>query len=134
MRWTGFPTADEGARPAVAMADGLALVAFVLVGVMNHDGVVTLGLVARTAIPLLAAWYAFGAVLGAYRRPGLRTLLSTWIAAVPTAVVVRSLIARGPWGVDLFVFLGVALAFTLTFVLAVRLLVGAVTGARAGAR
>ncbi|HEX9123412.1 MAG TPA: DUF3054 domain-containing protein [Actinomycetota bacterium] len=122
--------AVHGTRTALLVGDVLALVAFVLVGVAEHDGRITAGLVLRTAGPLLIGWFALTAVLGTYRSPGLRTLLTTWIATVPMAVVVRSIIAGGPWGVRLMVFLGVALAFTLLFLLAGRAATGALARSR----
>jgi hypothetical protein len=106
--------------------DAAALILFVLVGVVNHDGRITVGSVARTAVPLLVAWFAVGWAAGAYRRPGPRTLLLTWLAATPLAVLMRSVLARGPWGMELLEFLGVALAFTLLFVLVARLIAAAV--------
>jgi hypothetical protein len=116
------------------IADVVALIAFVLVGGVEHDGGVTLGPVLRTALPLLVAWSVLGAVVGTYRRPGLRTLVSTWIGAVPVAVVVRSMVAGGPWGLRLVVFLEVALAFTLVSLLAGRAATAALGRSRPMAR
>ena len=72
-------------------------------------------------------WFAVAAVTGAYRRPGLRTLLWTWIVAVPAGLVVRTIWVGSPSGVRLLTFLGIGLAFTLLFLLAGRAVVG-VTG------
>jgi hypothetical protein len=125
-----------GPRPtprAAALVDGLALVAFVVVGVIQHDGGSFLRGFARTGIPLLASWYLVALVVGTYRRPGWATLLSTWAIAVPIGLVLRSIVRGGPWVEGLLVFGGVALAFTLAFVLAGRLLLLAVEFARRSA-
>jgi hypothetical protein len=123
---SGASLLARGSPSALAVGDGLALIVFVVVGVLNHDGAVTPGLVLRTAVPLLGAWYAAALLAGAYRRPGLLTLFLTWLPAVPVAVLIRSFVAGGPWGGELAVFLGVALAFTMLFVLTARVVVGAV--------
>ena len=125
-----------GPRPtprAAALVDGLALVAFVVVGVIQHDaGSAVRGLL-RTGIPLLAAWYLVALLVGTYRRPGWLTALLTWGIAVPIGLVVRSIVRGGPWGHGLLVFGGVALAFTLLFVLGGRLLLSGVALARGSA-
>lgn len=122
-----------GPRPsprAAAFVDGFALVAFVVVGVMQHDGDALLRGLARTGIPLLASWYLVALVIGTYRRPGWLTLLATWVIAVPVGLLVRSIVRGGPWGEGLLVFGGVALGFTLVFVLGGRLLLLAVEATR----
>ena len=107
---------------AAALVDGLALVAFVVVGVIQHDeGFAVRGLL-RTGVPLLSAWYLLALVVGTYRRPGWGTVVLTWALAVPLGLVVRSMVRGGPWGHGLLVFGGVALAFTLVFLLGGRLL------------
>lgn len=68
--------------------------------------------------------FAAAAVFGAYRRPGFRTLLTTWIVAVPVALVVRSLWVGSPSGLRLLTFLGTGLAFTLPFLLVGRAAAG----------
>lgn len=116
------------ARPilGLAVADGLALVAFVLMGVDHHTSG-TAANVIRTAGPLLVAWYAVGAIVGAYRRPGVRTLAGTWILALPVGAVLRSLVRGGPWDDRLLVFAGVALGFSGLFLVAGRSVVAAMT-------
>jgi hypothetical protein len=100
--------------------DALALGAFTVVGVANHDGGLPAGALARVGLPLLAAWFVAAWAFGTYRVPGVRTLLLAWASAVPVAVLVRTIIAGGPWDADLAVFLGVALAFSLLFLVAAR--------------
>ena len=60
-----------------------------------------------------------------YRRPGIRTLLWTWIVAVPVGLIVRTIWVGSPSGLRLLAFLGIGLAFTLLF-----LLVGRAVGRR----
>ncbi len=105
------------------LADGLALVAFVVAGLRSHhEGGVPM-IFLRNAVPLSVAWFATAWVVGTYRRPGLRTLAVTWIVAVPVALVTRSVWVGSPTGGELFVFLGVGLGFTLLFLLGGRGLV-----------
>jgi hypothetical protein len=108
---------------APAVADAVALVVFVLVGIRSHHEIGALDAFFRNAVPLEAMWFAVAVVSRAYRRPGLRTLLWTWIVAVPAALVVRSLWVGSPSGVRLLTFLGVGMAFTLLFLLAGRAIV-----------
>jgi Protein of unknown function (DUF3054) len=97
--------------------DAVALLAFTLVGVANHDHGLPAAALARVGGPLLVAWFVAARAVGTYRSPGLRTLLLAWVIAVPVAAVVRTLIAGGPWGGELVVFLAVAMSFTLVFLL-----------------
>ena len=110
-------TSHGSALPAF---DALALVAFTVVGVANHDHGLPADAVARVGGPLLFAWFVAAWAFGTYRRPGIRTLLLAWVTSVPVAGVVRTLIADGPWGGELAVFLTVAMAFTLLFLLLAR--------------
>jgi hypothetical protein len=119
-------------RIPLPVADALALTLFVLVGIVEHDegsNVVTLFL--RNAVPLLASWFVVARFTGAYRRPGLRTLLLTWAVAVPSGLLLRTAWVGSPSGGELAVFLGIGLGFTLLFVLAGRLATGGL--ARRGA-
>ena len=117
----------RSSRPASALpagvlvaVDAFALVAFVLAGIRSHHEVGALDLIARNVIPLGISWLVVSAVVGTYRRPGLRTLLITWVAAVPLGIVARSLWVGSPSGGELLVFVGVASAFTLLFLLVGR--------------
>ena len=115
--------------PLLVAVDLLALVVFVVTGMRSHHEGTYATIFLRNAIPLLGSWAIFSAVLGAYRYPGLGSLLRTWIVAVPVALVVRSLWVGSPTGVGRFLtFLAVGLAFTLLFLLIGRGIVALVTG------
>jgi hypothetical protein len=104
-----------------ALADAAALVVFVLIGLRGHR-VTTAEAFLRTAVPMLAAWFLVAWLAHTYRRPGWRSLLRTWIVAVPLGLVVRTLIVGSPKGVRILVFIAVGLAFTLLFLVIGRLL------------
>jgi hypothetical protein len=113
-------------RPSAAtraVVDGLALLAFVAAGVVQHDEGLDLTALARTGLPLLGAWFLLAPLLGTYRRPGWVTLVLNWASAVPAALVVRSIVRGGPWGSGLVRFGLVAMAFTLLFLAVGRFLV-----------
>ena len=103
------------------LADAAALVVFVLVGIRGHHAGTMEGFL-RNAVPLLVVWFAVAWLARAYRRPGWRSLLRTWIIAVPVGLIVRSLIVGSPTGGRLLVFLAVGLGFTLLFLVVGRLL------------
>ncbi len=113
------PSGNASGR-ALATMDALALLMFVLVGVRSHHDVGASWVVARNVVPLEAAWFCAAALIGTYRRPGLRTLLGTWAVAVPSGLVLRTVWVGSPTGVRLLTFLAVGLAFTLLFLLAGR--------------
>lgn len=119
---------DEGGdhRSAIpfVVADAVALISFVLVGIRSHHEIGAPDLFLRNAVPLEVMWFAVAAVTGAYRRPGLRTLLWTWVVAVPVALIVRTLWVGSPSGLRLLTFLGIGLAFTLLFLLIGRVAAG----------
>jgi hypothetical protein len=122
-------------RPGViAAVDAAALVAFVVVGVVNHGEGLDPGAFVRTGLPLLGAWFGVSLLIGTYRRPGWVTLGLTWIVAVPVGLVIRSLARGGPWGHALWVFGGVAMAFTALFLIGGRLLIVVVAAIRARRR
>jgi hypothetical protein len=116
------------------LVDGLALLAFVVGGLVQHDEGLDLTAFARTGLPLLGAWFLLAPLLGTYRRPGWVTLLLTWASAVPAALVVRSVVRGGPWGSGLVRFAGVAMALTLLFLVTGRLLVRLSWGFRGRSR
>jgi TRAP-type uncharacterized transport system fused permease subunit len=110
----------------LVVADAAAPIVFVLAGIRSHHEVGALELIARNVIPLGIAWFAVGAVVGVYRRPGLRSLRVTWIVAVPTGVAARSLWVGSPTGGELLLFVVVASAFTLFFLLVGRWISGVI--------
>jgi Protein of unknown function (DUF3054) len=104
----------------LVVVDSIALLAFVAAGIRSHHEVGALDLFLRNAVPLELAWFAVSAIAATYRRPGLRTLLWTWVVAVPVGLIVRSIWVGSPVGSRLLVFVGIGLAFTLLFLLAGR--------------
>jgi hypothetical protein len=119
-------------RIPLPVADALALTLFVLAGIVEHDeGSNVVALFLRNAVPLLASWFVVARFTGAYRRPGLRTLLLTWAISVPSGLLLRTVWVGSPSGGELAVFLGIGLGFTLLFVLAGRLATGGLARERA---
>ena len=106
----------------VVIGDAVALVAFVLIGIRSHHVATPIGFV-RNAGPLLAAWFAVALLTRPYRRPGFRSLVRTWIVAVPIGLLVRTALVGSPTGGRLVVFLAVGLAVTLAFLVLGRVLV-----------
>ena len=105
---------------ASIVADAVALMVFVAAGIRSHHEVGALDLFLRNAVPLEVAWFAVSIVAATYRRPGIRTLLWTWVVAVPAGLIVRSIWVGSPSGSRLLVFVGIGMAFTLVFLLAGR--------------
>ncbi|HEX5950367.1 MAG TPA: DUF3054 family protein [Actinomycetota bacterium] len=112
-------SAARPSRRAAAVIDAVALVAFVVVGVIQHGGLALSG-IPRTGVPLLLAWFIVALLIGTYRRVGWVTMLATWLFAVPLGLVGRSLIRGGPWGEGLLEFGAIAMGFTLLFLVAGR--------------
>jgi ABC-type multidrug transport system permease subunit len=104
-----------------ALADTAALIAFVLIGISGHRAGTMEGFL-RNAVPLLGAWFLVAWLAHTYRRPGWRSLLRTWIVAVPVGLLIRTLIVGSPNGVRILVFIAVGLAFSLVFLVIGRLL------------
>jgi hypothetical protein len=112
-----------------ALADAAALIVFVLIGISGHRASTMDGFL-RNAVPLLGAWFLVAWLAHTYRRPGWRSLLRTWIVAVPVGLLVRTLIIGSPKGVRILVFIAVGLAFTLVFLVLGRLLTRLLSRAR----
>jgi hypothetical protein len=125
-------TSRRASSRTLATVDAAALIAFVLVGAANHGEGFDLGALVRTGLPVLAAWFLVGLAVGIYRRRGWVRFLVTWALAIPLGVVARSVIRGGPWGRELLIFGGVAMAFTLLFLLVGRISVWLVAGAGRG--
>lgn len=122
---------EHGAAPwrtgtVLRVVDAFALIAFVVVGIRSHheSGVAVAFL--RNAVPLFVAWFVAAVAVGTYRRPSTRTLLLTWVSAVPVGLIARSLVVGSPTGGRLVTFLGVGLAFTLLFLVVGRVLAVAI--------
>ncbi len=105
-----------------------ALLLFVIAGLRSHDEAAVPAYFARNAIPLVASWLGFAALLGTYRRLGFASLWRTWLVAVPVALVVRSVWVGSPTGARFLVFFLVVMAFTGLFLLLGRGLMSLLTG------
>jgi hypothetical protein len=104
------------------IADVVALIVFVLIGIRGHHAGTVEGFL-RNAVPLLGVWFLVAWLAHTYRRPRWRSLLRTWIVAVPIGLLVRTLIVGSPKGAKILVFIAVGLAFTALFLVLGRLLV-----------
>jgi hypothetical protein len=107
-RW---PARRRAFWPALRRRPLGALAVFVVVGVVTHDHGLVPAALARVGLPLLVAWLLATAIVGTYRRCGVRTLVAAWAIAVPPAAAIRTAVAGGPWGDEFVVFLAVALFF-----------------------
>ena len=117
----GTRLAPASTRP-LAFGDAVAIVLFVVIGLTNHDEGITLGGVARTALPVLGAWFAVSFFTKTYTRPGIRTLLATWIIAVPLGVAIRAIALRRTADDSQVTFGVVALIATLVLLLGWRVI------------
>ena len=106
----------------LAAADAIAIVLFAAIGQLSHHGGVSAAGFAQDSLPILAGWFAAAAAFGAYRRPGRRAFVLTWLVGVTAGVALRALVlGRAANGREAS-FLGVALVFTLLLVLGCRLI------------
>ncbi len=130
----GFPAGDgDEPRPsgtAFAVADMLALVAFVGVGLRSHGIGAVAEVAARNALPLAVMWTAVGAAVGTYRRRDLASLLVTWVIAIPLALLARTWWVGSPQGAGIGVFVAVGLSSTLLLLLFGRGVVALLTRTR----
>ena len=109
----------------LAIADTLALIAFVAIGLRSHHVGAIAEIAARNAVPLAVAWIVVALAVGTYRRRDLASLMVTWAVAVPAALLVRTWWIGSPQGARIAVFMGVGMAFTLLFLLIGRALIAA---------
>ncbi|HEX6457531.1 MAG TPA: DUF3054 domain-containing protein [Thermoleophilaceae bacterium] len=107
----------------LAAADAIAIVLFAAIGQLSHHGGVSLAGFAHDALPILAGWFAAAAVFGAYRPPGKRAFLLTWLCGVTAGVALRALVLGRSINGHQLAFLIVALGFTLLLVLGCRALI-----------
>ncbi len=120
-------------RPfALAAGDAIAIILFAVIGLANHDEGITAGGVARNALPILGAWLVVSPIAGTYTRPGVRTLLATWVVAVPAGVVVRAIVLDRPADGSQVTFGIVTMIATLVLLLAWRGLVAIGERVRSG--
>jgi hypothetical protein len=108
----------------VALTDAIAIVAFTIAGVVSHTGGLSLGDLARDALPLLAGWSAVAAAIGLYRRPTLRALLATWLLGISGGVALRAAALGRLDEPRQLAFLTTTLVLTLVLVAAARLALG----------
>ena len=122
----------RGAEPpsgtVLAVADGLALLAFLAVGLRSHRLGAVAEIVARNAVPLVVTWTLVSVVVATYRRRDVTSLVITWGIAVPVALLVRTWWVGSPQGGSIVVFLVVGLVFTLLLLALGRGAVWALTG------
>ena len=127
------PSSDRGplaAGRALAIADAIALLAFVAVGLRSHRIGAIVEIAVRNLVPLTLAWIVVVLVVGTYRRRDVVSLVLTWALAVPAALLVRTLWVGSPQGARIAVFLGVGMAFTLLFLLIGRGIIAVLTRTR----
>ena len=122
VRWYARAVSPLGRKAALAAGDVVSLVIFTVIGLIHHEGGVTLGALLEVVLPIVAVGAVAARIFGTYRRPGLATLLPTWLVSVPVGLLIRKALFDTPdtWH-STAVFLGVAMAFTLLFLLAWRL-------------
>jgi len=104
------------------IADALAILVFVTIGLLSHHGDLTLRGYARDALPFLGAWFAAALLFHLYSRPGWWRLAATWAVGVPAAVLVRALALGRHLGSKEAAFLVVSLVTVGLLVVGFRLL------------
>ena len=104
----------------LAIGDAVAVALFAPLGLLSHDEGVTAAGLARNALPVTAGFLAAALLVGAYRRPGWRTLLPAWALGVTAGVLARAAILGHGYGGTTFTFLAVTLVITLLLLLAWR--------------
>jgi hypothetical protein len=93
-------------RWVVAFGDGLVLVLFTLLGARAHGGSPDLGVLVRTALPLILSWAVLSSILRTYRRPVRTGWLGAWLVAVLLGVLLRQVVLGRPvlsWSTATFV-------------------------------
>jgi hypothetical protein len=113
---------------SLLIGDAIAIALFAVIGLATHDEGITAGGVARNALPILAAWFVVAAFAGTYARPGLRTMLITWVIAVPVGVVIRAIVLSRPADGSQIVFAIVTMTVTLVLLLGWRSIAAMVSG------
>lgn len=114
----------------LALADAIALLTFVAVGLRSHRIGAIAEVAARNAVPLAIMWIVVSLAIGTYRRRDLATLAITWAVAVPIALLARTWWVGSPQGGRIAVFVAVGLLFTMLFLAAGRAVTAGVTRSR----
>ena len=104
------------------IADALAILVFVTIGLLSHHGDLTLAGYARDAVPFIGCWFAAALVFRLYSQTGWWRLAATWAVGVPAAVLVRALVLGRGLGSREAAFLVVSLVSVGVLVLGFRLL------------
>jgi Protein of unknown function (DUF3054) len=118
----------------LVVGDAVAVALFAPLGLLSHEEGITLAGLARNALPVTVGFLAAAALVGTYRRPGLRSMLPAWALGVTAGVLARAAILGHGYGRTTFTFLGVTLAVTLAFLLAWRGIAAVVARRRTGGR
>jgi cytochrome c oxidase subunit IV len=103
-----------------AISDATAIVVFVTIGLLSHQGDLSVGGYARDALPFLGCWFAAALAVGLYAHPSLARLALTWAIGVPVAVLVRALVLGRTLGGKEAAFLAVSLVTIGVLVVALR--------------
>jgi hypothetical protein len=111
----------DGPQAPRAVSDAAAILLFAVIGVLSHDHGLTFVHVLRDAGPIGGGWFVAALLLGAYRRPGWRTLLPTWALGVTAGVLVRAGILGRAIDGHQAAFLVTTLIVVLVLVLGLRL-------------
>lgn len=110
-----------GPQRAAVAADTAAIALFAVIGVLSHDHGLSFLRLLGDAGPIGGGWFVAAALFGAYRRPGWRTLLPTWLAGVTGGVLARAGILGRTLDGRQAAFLVTTLIITLLLVLGLRL-------------
>ena len=124
MRRLAFPQVPPW---LVAVADGMAILAFTIIGVVSHHGALPPSALAEDALPLLGGWFAAALLLRLYVHATWRALLLTWAVGIPAGVLVRAAALGRLDEPRQLAFLVTTLVLSLVFVLGVRALVTVAT-------
>jgi hypothetical protein len=129
MRRLAFPRVPPW---LVAAADGVAILAFTIIGVVSHRGALPPSALAEDALPLLGGWFAAALAFHLYGRPTWRAFLLTWVIGIPVGVLVRAAALGRLDEPRQLAFLVTTLVLSLVFVLASRALVAVLSAYGAG--
>lgn len=106
-----------------ALIDGVAILAFTIVGVVSHRGALPPAALAKDALPLLGGWFLAALVFRLYSRHTTRAFLVTWAVGIPLGVLVRAAALGRLDEPRQLAFLVTTLILSLVFVLGARALV-----------
>lgn len=116
-------TALKNKPVLLAVGDLLAISLFVPLGVRNHNVGMSLGVVARNLIPLIACWILVALLLDTYKKGGIWRLALTWLIAVPLALLIRAALLGRVFTIVTAVFIPVAMFAILVLLVSWRAVV-----------